>query len=139
VFAFEPLPRNLTYLRRHIALNRIRSINVVEAAVSNRSGIAPFNRDLGPYEGSLEQCGDLEVRVVCLDELNLPSPDFMKIDIEGGEFNALVGAQSKILASKPLIFLATHGAEVHRQCCDLLRSWKYSLVIEESDVVATPS
>ena len=35
VYAFEPLERNLRYLRRHIALNNLQNCLVVESAVSN--------------------------------------------------------------------------------------------------------
>ncbi|HWZ58637.1 MAG TPA: FkbM family methyltransferase, partial [Gemmatimonadaceae bacterium] len=42
VVAFEPVPRNLGYLRRHIALNQCENVTVVAAAVSDRSGTARF-------------------------------------------------------------------------------------------------
>ena len=35
-------------------------------------------------------------------------PDVMKIDIEGCEYQALVGAQNTILKHKPIIFIEIH-------------------------------
>src|SRR5574341_673203 len=35
VIAFEPLPRNLGYLHRHLALNSCKNVTVIEAAVGN--------------------------------------------------------------------------------------------------------
>src|SRR5258707_6646816 len=42
VYAFEPVPRNLGFLRRHLGHNRVRNVEIVEAAVSNASGVAAF-------------------------------------------------------------------------------------------------
>jgi len=145
VLAFEPSPRNLAFLRRHIALNGIQSIEVVEAAVSDFAGTARFGKGETPNDGSLLDSGELEVRVVALDQMRLPAPDIMKIDIEGSEFRALTGAKATILSSRPTIFLATHSLETHRQCCELLRLWNYSLEsnfsfeINEGNAIATAS
>lgn len=38
VFAFEPLQRNLFYLKQHLRLNDIENVTVIEAAVSDRGG-----------------------------------------------------------------------------------------------------
>ncbi len=35
VFSFEPLPENISYLKKHIALNKLKNVSVVEKAVSN--------------------------------------------------------------------------------------------------------
>jgi len=54
-------------------------------------------------------------------------------DIEGAEFRALVGAKECFLRYKPVLFLATHGREVHDDCCRLLHSWHYELrTVEQS-------
>jgi hypothetical protein len=37
VFAFEPVQRNLYYLHRHLQLNRIANVTVVQTAVGERS------------------------------------------------------------------------------------------------------
>jgi hypothetical protein len=51
----------------------------------------------------------------------------IKCDVEGGEFDALTGARGILAEYRPHVFLATHGPEVHRQCCDLLASLHYEL------------
>ena len=51
----------------------------------------------------------------------------MKIDVEGAELNVLEAASRMLARARPAIFLATHGAQVHRECCDLLRAAGYSL------------
>lgn len=36
IFAFEPLPRNIFYLKKHIKINKFNNIVVIEAAVSDK-------------------------------------------------------------------------------------------------------
>lgn len=139
VIAFEPVPRNLTFLRQHLKLNGPTSIEVIDKAVSDFNGTSRFSDGPDPSQGALSDSDGYEVSVVSIDSLRLPTPDFIKIDVEGGEYHAMIGAQRTILASMPRIFLSTHGIEVHRQCCELLRSWKYSLLVSGSDVEAVPS
>jgi hypothetical protein len=52
----------------------------------------------------------------------------LKCDIEGGEYEALKGAEATLRQFAPVIFLATHGPEVHRQCCELLAALGYELL-----------
>jgi FkbM family methyltransferase len=131
VFAFEPLPRNLEFLRRHLALNRIGNAAVVEAAVSDRSGTVRFEEDASTSKGRIGEAGGLEVRSVALDDWVVreghPAPDLLKIDIEGAEFLALHGARGILARSHPPIFLSTHSGKVHRDCLQFLESLGYRI------------
>jgi FkbM family methyltransferase len=131
VFAFEPFPRNLVYLKEHLRLNNIHNVTVVEAAVSDKCGTAFFDEGPSSSQGHIFPNGRLQVETVAMDELvasrKLPTPDYIKIDIEGTEALALSGAKSMLAQSHPTIFLATHGSSVHQECCRLLRSLDYEL------------
>ncbi len=126
VFAFEPLPRNVFYLKEHLALNSIKNVTVIEAAVSNSSGVAFFKDSASGYQGFLSSEGEVQVNTVSLDELiasgQIPLPDCIKMDIEGGEARALAGAKSLLEREHPKIFLAAHGRPMYRQCAELLQS-----------------
>jgi FkbM family methyltransferase len=148
VFAFEPLPRNLEFLRRHLSLNRIDNATVIEAAVTDRGGTVRFEEDASTSKGRIGAQGTLEVRSVALDELvareRMPRPDLLKIDIEGGEFLALQGARRALFKSHPPIFLSTHSGKAHKDCLSFLESLGYRIVpidgkpLERSrDVLAT--
>jgi FkbM family methyltransferase len=128
VFAFEPLPRNLDYLRRHLALNRIANSTVVAAAVSDQGGTVRFAEDASTSRGRIG-AGGFEVPAVSLDEWaekeGIPDPALMKIDIEGAEFQAIQGARRMLARTRPAIFLSTHSGKVHRECLSLLESLGY--------------
>jgi FkbM family methyltransferase len=147
VFSFEPSERNLAYLRRHIQRNRIANCTVWPVAVGADEGKACFHEGGGSCEGHLAAEGT-PVRVISLDARvasgELPPPDLIKCDIEGGELNALRGAASTLVKHRPTIFLATHGEKVRRECHELLRSLGYGLfscdelpVQETEEVIAT--
>jgi FkbM family methyltransferase len=135
VFSFEPSTRNLQYLSKHIELNRISNCRIFDMAVSSSDGVAHFYLDPNPAEGRLiqgKQKHAVPVKTVKLDTLvfsrGMAPPDLLKCDIEGGEYEALKGAEAILRQFAPVIFLATHGPEVHRQCCELLGTLGYKLL-----------
>lgn len=146
VYAFEPLPRNLEYLRRHIALNKLTNVTVFDSAVSEQTGVARFGCGTSAT-GALSDDGEFSVKTIALDELDasLPPPSLLKIDVEGAELSVLRGAQRLLKLHKPSILLATHGREVQRQCCDLLLDRGYNVqsldhrpLNQTDEVQATP-
>jgi FkbM family methyltransferase len=131
VVAFEPFPVALEYLNRHLELNGIDNVTVIEAAVSEAARRASFREDPVITMGRLVEGGDLEVDVVSLDEIyiegELPPPDLIKIDVEGEELKVLRGASLLLRDREPMILLATHGSVTHRACCELLHDHGYEL------------
>jgi len=149
VYSFEPFPENLRELRRHLEMNRITNCTVVDAAVSSADGQAIFDPSDDRCTGRLAANGSIPVRTVALDGLVLRKeirpPTLLKIDIEGAELECLQGASNSIQEYRPLIFLATHGQEIHSSCTELLTNWNYQLVsldgkpLESTDeIVARP-
>lgn len=134
VFAFEPLPRNLTYLRRHLRLNNVQNVTVIEAAVLDHAGVASIAEGPPGSVGSMAHIapgGNQQVRAVTVDELvatgQAPRPDYIKIDIEGAEGRALAGARSTLDRHHPTMFVATHGPKVHEECRRVLEALAYQL------------
>jgi hypothetical protein len=58
-------------------------------------------------------------------------PDFLKIDIEGAEDQALQGAVSTITARKPNMIVEVHGAQKEDRCLSLLRDYGYEPIVVE--------
>lgn len=132
VYAFEPLPGNVRNLRKHMEINRVGNCTVIEAAVSSSDGEASFDPSADRHTAHLSTTGSTLVRTVALDTLasrnEIRPPDFLKIDIEGAEYDCLLGCTRTIQANRPIIFLATHGQEIHDLCLKLLAEWKYEVV-----------
>jgi FkbM family methyltransferase len=129
VFAFEPVPRNLEYLRKHVVLNRVTNVEVLPIAVSDKDGISSFRVEQTGLMGHLSGEGNTTVSTAALDTLveegKVLPPDYVKMDIEGAELLALRGASRTFQRFRPVLFLATHGREVEAECRRLLELWGY--------------
>jgi FkbM family methyltransferase len=122
VFSFEPDARSVSYLRRHIHLNKIENVTVVQAAISSSAQIVAFDG------WTVIQKSTYLVPAVSLDEFigaGNPVPDFIKMDIEGAEFAALEGAQDLLSRAQPTWLLATHSRELTESCKGFLRQRGY--------------
>lgn len=49
--------------------------------------------------------GSIKVPAIHLDSLNLPSPGFVKIDVEGWEYDAIKGMSKTLKKYRPLMFI----------------------------------
>lgn len=130
VHAFEPEPKNAGFLRDHVRINRRRNVTVQQAAVSDRAGTARFDFGGGSGTGHLADTGAIEVRTLRLDDYCAEhglAPSAIKIDVEGAEVSVLEGARETLARHRPILFLSTHGAEVHRACLAFLRGLDYEL------------
>jgi len=149
VFSFEPLPRNLELLGKHIRGNNITNCVIVASAVSDREGTAHFEAQCDPHTTKLSATGNITVKLTSLDDLlasgEILPPNVIKCDIEGTEFDALNGARDTLERYHPKILLATHGGAVHKLCCDFLIAIGYSVwslkkgvpLAQTSELIAT--
>ena len=133
VYAVEPLRRNVEFVRRHAEINQMKNIEVFEAAVSDQSGEAFFDLGVSIATGHLSETGSVKVPMIRLDDLVLTGDilpaDIIKMDVEGAEHAALLGAEQLIATHRPIIFLDTHGREVHDLTIKLLSNYGYQFEI----------
>ena len=133
VYAFEPSTRNLRFLKKHVALNSIQNVTVIESGVGAETASGSFHVGESHTTGKVERLGSggIPVEVHSLDDLvyqkHLRPPNILKIDVEGGEFDVLRGARSILESRVVLVFLSTHGPKVKRECISLLRRYGYEI------------
>lgn len=130
VWAFEPDARNFAFLEKHARINHRSNIRPQPLAVSDTNGMARFGVGTGSGTGHLTDTGTLEVQTVRLDDFcqsRSIRPAVVKIDVEGAEGAVLDGARELLSAARPVLFLSTHGPDVHRYCLRLLSELGYGL------------
>jgi FkbM family methyltransferase len=143
VYTFEPLARNLRYLRRNVMLNHLQNCTILESAVCNQEGTLAFLADR--CESSMARLsldGEISVPSTTLDlcvygEKQLKPPNIIKIDVEGAEFEVLKGATRAITMFHPKIFLEIHGPKFHRDCRDFLLTKGYTVEEGYGQMTAT--
>src|SRR5262245_3251657 len=110
VIAVEPNPDNLQLLYRGIALNGYENVEVLPYAASNRRSI--FSLTGGTSNTHLVGAREVEegghfVQSIALDDVlgQLPRLDFVKVDIEGHEPQALEGFARLIGRYRPALLV----------------------------------
>src|SRR5262249_14948650 len=115
----------------HVALNKLRNVEVVEAAVSDRNGRS-FMEGSGAT-GHLSTAGT-PIETVTLDRY--PVPDLVKMDIEGAELAALRACPELIAKRRTTWFVELHDPN-HRFVPNLFASG-YTVDWHRGDICAQP-
>ena len=114
---FEPYPRALESLERHVAINDLTQANVHKFGLSDSNVVMDYyenstqNFGAGSFEkdhGNLarEAAYQLPLRVgdEVVDELGIQRIDLIKIDVEGHELSVLRGLREKLVEHRPFVF-----------------------------------
>ena len=144
VIAFEPSPRELRRLAKHVRLNRCRNVDVESCALGNEPGEAELFvvdgfRDWGNSlrpPAVAEPTRKVNVAVRRLDDLlaerGVERVDFIKLDAEGGELAVLQGARNLLQrAPRPAILAEVEDVRTHpwgyaaREIMQTLAGWNY--------------
>ena len=114
VFAYEASPKNYDFTVENVKMNYLPHVDLFQLAVYKREAVLPFlepSRFRGGGSLKIEEAQRslsinapfdafeiIEVKAVSLDDhlKNVGKINFIKLDIEGGEYNALLGMESLI-------------------------------------------
>jgi FkbM family methyltransferase len=121
VFSFEFIPNNIKIFDKNISLNEDlkNRIELVPNPLWENSSTKIFFKDFGPgskvsMKPFKEMDGECFTRSIddFVMERKLAKIDFIKMDIEGAEMNAIRGAAQTIVQSKPKLAIALyHSAD----------------------------
>ena len=119
--AFEPQVELARLVAVSAVLNGLENIEIFPAAVGDHEGSVSLHKPAHALHASLMASGEagervVEVPLVTLDRLVrealLPAPDFIKVDVEGGELGVLKGASEILAQYQPIvIFEANESSE----------------------------
>jgi FkbM family methyltransferase len=132
VVSFEPNTQNHKRLIENLMLNGIQNVEVRKVGVGSRRETRKMVGSplmLGGASVEEKAVAELlragvgtvveEIPIIPLDEeipqTGLPAPDFIKIDIEGWEIEALRGAHNTLELHKPALFLEMHGETIREK------------------------
>ncbi len=114
VYSYECMPSNIHILNENIKLNPelAGKIEVVQNALWSRSGERLVFGERGPASRGVSGQVGVEVTTGSLDDLvearSLPRLDFIKMDIEGAEMQALIGAERTIRKFRPQLAISIY-------------------------------
>lgn len=109
VLAFEPQRILFQILNANVVLNSAMNVFTFQQAVGSAAGtilVPPLDYTKSENFGALVLGGDVgeRVQVVTIDSLNLPECHFIKLDVEGMEHEALLGARQTLTRLKPTVY-----------------------------------
>lgn len=128
VYSFEPSPKTRRTLGINLALNKRQNVRAFPYGLSDSEGQAKINiyssngnnslfkRDI-PEGHSLKLRRQQTIELRKLDSLvdseSLLPPDLIKIDVEGSELAALIGAKQTLKQHQPVVFFEYSATTSH--------------------------
>lgn len=141
VIAIEPDNDNYNILKENIKINNLTNVEVVKKGLWSEKKQLQFNIGVRPGEHSLfenEQMSGKKISIECdtldniLEELDIKQLDFMKMDIEGAEIEALNGCSNILDNYKPkLVIEALHqvdGIPTYKTIIPFLKGKNYEIL-----------
>ncbi len=157
ILSFEPVPTNITCLKRVVNRFGLKNVMIIETALGDKSGelemIMPVwgnvkkqglshvvgadnisQNDINPNEKGLHY----KVPVTTIDqflEKEFPSQKIVaiKIDVENFEYPVFLGAQKTVSDYHPIIYSELWENENRSNCFSLMKSLSYKIMILSND------
>jgi len=149
VISVEPSPLNFKYLKKNLQSQNQKNFVLFNCACGNSEGKVNFQLDLRANKCKVldneikidSQSDIIQVPVRRIDDIikesGINKLDFMKIDVEGYEWNTLQGGMSTIQKFKPTIQLEIHftriGYNITKQILEFLKNEGYEVIYDDLD------
>ena len=149
IHAFEPMPDNLSVLKKIISHYQLSNVKVYPIAIGSEKGTMEM---VMPRNGKTRMQGlshikhdsitewnegdEFEVEVELLDNLfDQQKIQGIKIDIENFEYFAFLGGQKLIKKNHPIIYAELWSNENRENCFKLLKALDYEIFVVENKVL----
>ncbi len=139
VYAFEPLPGNFELLQKNIELNHLDQVEAARLAIFSYTGTLTMTVPEGNSNSGgasvVHRVGSnqIQVETTTLDSFCTAKeirPEFIKIDVEGAEYDVLKGAELIVRGCRPKLLIELHHFDGNLQANrapSLLEQWGYRL------------
>jgi len=144
IIAFEPDPLIFPYLQENIACNGLKDVKLVQAALAAREGTLTFYSD-GKYGSCLadhapanirERWTKCEVPCVRLRDYLTEPMDFLKLNIEGAEWEVLSDSQDRLRQVREMVIEYHHSPGLPRtlhKILELLHRQAFEYLVNDFD------
>ncbi len=149
VIGFEPDPEIFPLLQENIEMNHLKNVELVQAAISGREGMLNFCGDgkYGSYLADLQTGSPPDgwklhqVRCTRLKNVLTESVDFLKLNVEGAECEALLDCGDSLRLIKEMVIEYHHLPGLQRNLhtiLALLHDLGFEYVINDFDSETNP-
>lgn len=146
IIAIEPVERNLKLLKKNIEENSLRNVTIVPKGVWEKKGKLPLyygkRQDCSVFENvvSSDVTEEIEVDTVdnMLKDLGINSVDFVVIEINGAEIEALKGMKDTLRGRVNLAIAAQYerfGLPSHETVVPMLKEQGFNTIVDEEGKV----
>lgn len=148
VYSFEAYPPTFDLLNQNISRNNYNNIIAENLAISDKSGFLDIfyndkENNIGMASSYLQNYNNkAKVKRLSLDEYvnmhSITKINLIKMDIEGGEYQALLGMEKVLKNLKPVLLMEVNNAAIkkanhtEKEVLSLLAKYGYSKIKELS-------
>ena len=141
VFAFEPERFNFNTLAGNLAINNILNVYPVQTAIADEPGaiaVPELDHNSTFNFGGIELKRDYSKNIyysvpkMKIDKVILERCNLIKIDIEGMECEALIGAEETIKKFKPMLYVENDRPDNTKKIIKTIRSHNYEIYQHEA-------
>jgi FkbM family methyltransferase len=132
VYAIDPSPENCEYISTLCILNDVDNIVIIQKPISDKEEIISTEGDLLHCSFNKNVDGKIKLLATSLDNLSeITNTSYIHLDVEGMEYDVLIGAEKLIKTFKPIIAYEVHLSEIQNvnKILALLKSWDYDIYI----------